>query len=386
MKKLLLSLFMALLIFTACGAQDPDITPAPQTEKTPLPVTTHTPAPVLLTPENIDSITEFYDPDSGKKYSVDIRNNHTSDGVEYYIFNIMSDTDSKWLTARVMDGQLEYMTAQTDKIGRDFADNGYWVETEGRNIYKLYCKTTNYVFTADFDKMTVDFSYREPQKTDDYIKLAEKNGYTLYRANHEGGGDITYYNILLCNNRTGEETVLTKGGGMYGGGTETGFFSNGDVYILNYDGFETFDITGKKLVKLGDYFPFGNLEEGNLRHRILRAVRRDPVDGTYLAVYFEEEKWNKYEDRFLNYNDNQLQLKAKYKVGYFDKYGYLLREYETDANAIMAMGYATVDMRLEGTDTVKFFSWHKYRDSNRYNSVTLNLTSGKSTVDFDAFA
>ncbi len=280
------------------------------------------------------------------------------------------------------DGKTRKVYSDVD-LNPGFAYDGSW----GTN-YRVYsirdgeitmeCNYTGQKITFDFDSGTADSSYTVSEwMLEDWYKLTDSpdGKYALYSVCHSGGGDISYSNILLVDNRTKQMKYIDYIGGMYGGGSDVGFFSNGDVYLLRRDDFKVFttdmDDEGPEFC-LADKYSFGDYVDGGKKARWLVAARRDPQDYTYIAVYAQVSRER--EDIMLD----EWRMDGTYKVGFFDAYGRLIKEYDTGVDALMSsFGLVPVNMWLSG-ENLHMYGFVKNTD-NRYFEGYMNINTGKYT-------
>ncbi len=246
--------------------------------------------------------------------------------------------------------------------------------TVENNVVMHYSKFADAQIYFDFNNKTVKVVY--PATPTDNTVVATKNGYTIYESDSEGTGEGLIWKVYLRENSTGKIKYLDTVGGEYAQICESGFFSNGDVYVFSGDGMKIFDTdmnNKNHIFKLGDNFTFGANISDDIHQRILLAARRDPVDKTYLAVYFEQPYYKNTADMYKNGNAEDTFLKATYKVGYFDKDGRIVNVYETGQNVSCSYSGANpVIMQLSGTDTVNFYSY--FRDIHNVTAKgSLNL-------------
>ncbi len=197
---------------------------------------------------------------------------------------------------------------------------------------------------------------------EDKVIVTDKTGrYSLFTRQRESGDDYLYdfTDLYLKDNTTGQEKYLDTMSFVYG--RDEGFLSNGDVYVLEYDDFLVYDTdmdNKEPIFRLSEHNEFSFNYE--YPYRELRAVRRDPVDFTYLAVYCDRET---------------------YKVGYFDKDGILQREYDTGQQRIDA-GHQTiaVDIWLENDGyTLNMIVYYGYPEEPVAKGK-LNLQTGEYTA------
>ncbi len=283
----------------------------------------------------------------------------------------------------------------TDKVNSQFAygeseisGDGITTIFNGENVavFNPNCNAWGYF---DFEKGTVDFEYLQFDLTD-ARKVTEKDGYGIYATSSYGGGDVSYSMMILKEETTGKTKYLDTIGGMYGGNNGVGFFANGDVYVIDRDGFAIFDRNMDNpdyTIRLGDNFPFGE-EISDTMSRFLLAARRVPGDDLrhkYVVIYFELENDMPSRYYYLDLDKNDFQLKATYKVALLDKEGKLVKTIDTGEHAVTnVFGYADVNMYMPDENTVEFFTWKKSED-NVYTKGRLNLSTEKYTSIVNVF-
>lgn len=263
-------------------------------------------------------------------------------------------------------------------FGGDTDGENYWVNSSRDGVINLNCNYTGQKITFDFNRMAAESIYVASDRMilkKDSLTISPDKKYSLFAVCHSGGGDISYSNILLKENSTGQLKYIDYLGGMYGGGSEAGFFSNGDVYVLKMDDFKVFNTdmnSQQPIFCLSDKYPFGDYVDGGTKARWLLAARRDPKDYTYIAVYAEVSRENG------KIALDEWRLNGTYKVGFFDAYGRLIKEYDTGVDVLMsAFGLVPVNMWLSG-ENLHMYGFVKNTD-NRYFEGYININTGKYT-------
>ena len=157
---------------------------------------------------------------------------------------------------------------------------------------------------------------------------SKDNNYALYYGEGKGGTqtEILQREVLFYNKLTNEYKSLgftDVGNSIDSVNEEWGFFQNGDIYHFNFD---RFDIYEKGLesdtpkFKLTDKLSLGEVNGENITARYLHAIRRDPNDGTFIAIFSEVPRSlgvNIYTDK------SETVMKTNYVIGFITKDGML---------------------------------------------------------------
>ncbi len=387
MKRFLILFITLSLAFSACsGTQQEEIQPTPQ----PISAPTRTPAP---TPKPAPNFTgdKFYHEETGITYNKKDYIVSSHGDIKYWFSSLWQDDvqpkGSLWFAARVFpDGNRDYFITETQKLKNNFArgENVYhFLEQEDR--LEITCYDTDSYATVNFVSKTIDFTHvnydiQHTENITDTI-IAGKNGYTIFEKEQFADNNWKYP-IYLLENSTGKTKFLADFRGMRDGNRSAGFFSNGEVYTIDFDGFKIFstDMNQKgHYFKLGDKFPFGDNITADIDRRYLLAVRRDPVKKDFITIYFQHNTFDDYNSRFLNGNEDTGKLNATYKVALFDKEGNLTKEYDTKVYVNWnSFGVQPVTMKLIEDNVIQFYSTHKgvyYSDI-----ITFDLTDGSTAV------
>jgi len=238
----------------------------------------------------------------------------------------------------------------------------------------IFCTFIEQNLSVNFTDGSYKTEYRITSRQANREYATSKDGrYSLYLGRGSGGGDISYSMVILHNKEKDTYHYIDDIGGMYGGGEDTGFFSNGDVYVISYDDFKVFtpDMSGTQPVfRLADSFPLGANAAGEKTYRYLLAARRDPAEKTYITIYADtDNRDNIYLDDF--------NLKATYKVGIHDRQGRLVKTYDTGAHVkVSPFGINNISMYLDDKNTLHF---HDRMKTQTWVEGTVNLTTGHYT-------
>ena len=162
---------------------------------------------------------------------------------------------------------------------------------------------------------------------------------------------------------------------------DIGFFSNGDIYVMNRYQLKAFEINNGKAVQkftTADNFPCGLNIDGNNTQRHLFALRRDPEKFNYIVIYGEYVEKENYYDNYIN----DFQMVYTYKVGLLDKQGNLTKSWDTGA-PISQIGNHEVKMYKVSEDEIEFYVHYYKYESELRSKGRFNLVSGTYTPVFE---
>jgi len=197
-------------------------------------------------------------------------------------------------------------------------------------------------------EMDVDFStgkvsprYRiSEDMLGERLYLSADRQYELYPMSSEG---ITH--IALKEISTGKIRFISNLGRINSAcDGETGFMSDGSVYILGDNDFCIYSTDMEALApvwSLADYMPLGENLNTDKDSRILVSARRNE-DGSVYAVYYDTLYYENPADGFAQ--GSRTLLKATYTIAHLDKDGNILAEYDTAMNALA--GHCPVNIYL----------------------------------------
>lgn len=232
-------------------------------------------------------------------------------------------------------------------------DVDYIVYDQNKNIIAkekcvLYRVNDNFLFDVSYDQI-------EEEQT-------AGQRYTFSLENAEGGGDAWSYEVVLTDNETGKTKNL---GREYNQSAicDYGFFSNGDVYVMNYGGLTVFDTdmdNPNPIFTTKTNFPCTLIDQNSSGHnRYMFSIRRDPVTFEYVVIYGEYEENEDYYSNFLN----DFQMKYNYKIGVLDKDGNLIKSWDTGVPIMFtAFGFENVYMKKVGDSEFEMFVTYKYEE------------------------
>ena len=185
----------------------------------------------------------------------------------------------------------------------------------------------------DFEKGEHTLSYNPTDKhiSEDRTGATSPNGkYSIVCFGETFGGDAYDCHYAIKNNETGEYRYIDRHGGMWGGYGGSGFLMNSDLYSYSLYSLTIIDpATGKVKFDINENFPLGYDEETDSKRGIL-TFRRNPVDFTYIIVYYEYE--NGFERTHIEKNEfggDHYEADFNYKIGFLDAEGRLIESYDT---------------------------------------------------------
>ena len=253
--------------------------------------------------------------------------------------------------------------------------NYYNLTDSGLEIsYNVYSLDGNYLYTA------IAFYREYTDKDSPYIKLDGTYASLVKNSRKDGAYSIELQSVeymteaaYLRENATGEYRYL---GNIGGGSTDTGFFNNGDVYIMDERGIKIFesDVNGTS-VKFDSSvnFPCGRGITTNGMERFMLALRRDPVKMDYIIIYCEYPADAEYNDLALN----DVEMNYTYKIGMLDANGVLAQSWDTGVNVHLAStGYRPVHIVKPSENIIEFYVMNKSEECLR---GSFDMTTGVYT-------
>lgn len=242
--------------------------------------------------------------------------------------------------------------------------NYYNLTDSGLEIsYNDYSLDGSYLYTA------IAFYREYTDKDSPYIKLDRIYEPFVKNTRKDGAYSIELQPVeymtvaaYLRENTTGEYRYL---GNIGGGSTDTGFFNNGDVYIMDERGIKIFesDVNGNT-VKFDSSvnFPCGRGITTNGMERFMLALRRDPVKMDYIIIYCEYPADAEYNDLALN----DVEMRYTYKIGMLDTNGVLTQSWDTGVNVHLAStGYRQVHIAKPSENVMEFYVMNKSEECLR---------------------
>ena len=255
-------------------------------------------------------------------------------------------------------------------------DEPYYLESENLTleitetadkIYTIYHPHAAQQLMIDFNSQTAQAEYIYDQRWNYEVWETSADGnFSIVTGSRHGGGDVVYEANVLMENSTGKMKYIGETGGMYGGRNETGFFQNGDVYLYDYDAFNIYDTdmdNPDPVWQLTDYFTLGdNIAEG-VGYRYLMAARRDPQDKSVSIIYFDYPDVESGIDAYIDYEKDDMKLKATYHFARISADGKIDFDYDTGVNVLLSHNFIQVSIYPENNGNMHFYGWsqsHQY--------------------------
>jgi len=255
-------------------------------------------------------------------------------------------------------------------------DEPYYLESKNltleiaqtaEKVYTVYHPHAAQQVLLDFNTQTVQAEYIYDQRWSYNVRETSADGdFSIVTGGLYGGGDVSYEANVLLENSTGKMKYIGETGGMYGGRNETGFFQNGDVYLYDYNAFNIFDADMNNpdpVWRLTDYFPLGKDVEKGVDYRYLMAARRDPQDKSVSIIYFDYPDVESGIDAFIDYEKDDMKLKATYHFARISADGKVDFDYDTGVNALLSHNLIQVSIYPENNGNMHFYGWsqsHQY--------------------------
>ena len=255
-------------------------------------------------------------------------------------------------------------------------DEPYYLES--KNLSLEISETANKVYTIyhpyaaqqlvlDFNTQTAQAEYIYDQRWNYEVWETSADGkFSIVTGSRYGGGDASYEANVLLENSTGKMKYIGETGGMYGGRNETGFFQNGDVYFYDYDAFNIFDTDMEKaepIWQLTDCFPLGDNAASGVSYRYLMAARRDPQDKSVSIIYFDYPDVEDSRSAYIDYEKDDMQLKATYHFARISADGKVEFDYDTGVNVLLGFNLIQVSIYPENNGNMHCYGWsqsHQY--------------------------
>ena len=201
------------------------------------------------------------------------------------------------------------------------------------------------------------------------IMATSKDGnYVIYESDSTVAGDGGLVQCSLKEITTGN--LKSLGSMMFTRGFDTGFFSNGDAYMMNeYEGIRIYNTDmsdTSEIFNSGKYLPCGENIDGNGTERYLFAIRRDPQAMDYIVLYTEFVRGDKLPSDF------------NYIIGKLDAEGRLVYTQQLPAKIQWQdqLGFLTVNMYKSAENEIEFYTSYKDRQitKGRFNFATQQYT------------
>ncbi len=300
---------------------------------------------------------------------------------EYSVYEIFVDNEDYYggLALRKENGQY------TGAVLYDTKDYTYFKQSPGTlwledDKLVFHTAVTGLRFTIDFETGTCERDYLVTEDMlGEKLDTSKAKNYSLYEYSKHSYNSHWLSYLALKNEKTGEISFVDRYRGVENRKftLDAGFFSNGDIYLMtDYDFviYTTDTFENGPAFSLGEKFPLGVTKEDGEKYNALHAVRRDPVDGSFIVVfdhlpdgrYYTSEYSSKYNGVFED----------RYEVALLDNESNIIKTYMTQmyvaANKEPLNMYLTGDvLTLQNVD----------RETGEIlQKGTLNIKTGKFTL------
>ncbi len=279
------------------------------------------------------------------------------------------------------EASLHQSFGDTSVYGRE--EMPMTTEKTAQDTYVVYCPDSAQQLTLNFADRTAQAEYVYDSRWKyDFSETSPDGKFELVRGASHGGGDVSYSTYVLKELSTWKMKYIDEISGMYGGGEDAGFFKNGDVYSIAYDNFLVYDTDMDNLqpvFAMADNFQLGENFNGKGTNRYLVAARRNPEDFSYIAVYFDLQQSENYNDKFLNNDEDSSRLKGTYNVALLDRQGRLIKSYDTGEHRRWSyFGIEPVSIYMKNENELGIYSYFK-SEENKATEGFINLDTGVYT-------
>lgn len=211
-----------------------------------------------------------------------------------------------------------------------YMGNRLYVDDNGNLV--SYNELSGLQFTMNFDSGNSETEYVITQQMLGEKLAQSKDGkYSIYEYGRHSNKNYWVSYRAIKDNKTGQIKFLSD---YYAKNytdisLETGFFSNGEIYLMyNFD-FEIYNpenVNNGPVFSLGQKFPLGIEGENGYKKNTLWAVRRDPVDKTFIVVHdhLGSDRWYSEESLY-----GSEYFKDTYDVALLDKEGNIIKTFAT---------------------------------------------------------
>lgn len=333
--------------------------------------------------------------DSATEYDLVIKNCASFGSVTAFIpsVNLDSIRDVGGFAGLIADGTIENCHSQTRMIINDPAVSvgafiahthtadisdctynpdytGAWEPLFHINFRQCNGNYTPYNFTEAKGISVSDYKTTIDGIETIYIEAVSRDGrYIIYRSDSTVAGDGGENELTLRDRNDGTEKKL--GWVRFSRNRDTGFFSNGDVYVMDeYSGIRIYNTDMNNfhpLFSSNVNFPTGRNIDGYYKERYLFAVRRDPETMDYTVIYTEFVRGDKTPDEF------------NYCIGRLDTQGNLVHSTQLPEKVQWGeqLGFLKLQMFKTGRGEIEFYTTYKDNETmrGRYNPATGTYTA-----------
>lgn len=218
----------------------------------------------------------------------------TVGNITYFVYQDHSGDYDKGYTGLALckqnDEYIGCITYDTKGYTFEKRNNGtLLLDDNGNLVYNSLPTGLQFVFDFKNNSYTNDYHITEEMLGDRLAQSKDKN-YSIYEYSKHSHNSHSVSYIALKNEKTDEISFISayKGRPYRDHILETGFFSNGEIYLMTDYDFAVYspeDTEKGPVLNLGEKFPLGIDGPEYLKYNTLWAVRRDPVDKSFVVVY-----------------------------------------------------------------------------------------------------
>ena len=218
----------------------------------------------------------------------------TVGNITYFVYQDHSGDYDKGYTGLALckqnDEYIGCITYDTKGYTFENRNNGtLLLDDNGNLVYNSLPTGLQFVFDFKNNSYTNDYHITEEMLGDRLAQSKDKN-YSIYEYSKHSHNSHSVSYIALKNEKTDEISFISayKGRPYRDHILETGFFSNGEIYLMTDYDFAVYspeDTEKGPVLNLGEKFPLGIDGPEYLKYNTLWAVRRDPVDKSFIVVY-----------------------------------------------------------------------------------------------------
>lgn len=218
----------------------------------------------------------------------------TVGNITYFVYQDHSGDYDKGYTGLALckqnDEYIGCITYDTKGYTFENRNNGtLLLDDNGNLVYNSLPTGLQFVFDFKNNSYTNDYHITEEMLGDRLAQSKDKS-HSIYEYSKHSHNSHSVSYIALKNEKTDEISFISayKGRPYRDHILETGFFSNGEIYLMTDYDFAVYspeDTEKGPVLNLGEKFPLGIDGPEYLKYNTLWAVRRDPVDKSFVVVY-----------------------------------------------------------------------------------------------------
>ena len=303
----------------------------------------------------------------------------TVGNITYFVYQDHSGDYDKGYTGLALckqnDEYIGCITYDTKGYTFESRNNGtLLLDDNGNLVYNSLPTGLQFVFDFKNNSFTNDYHITGEMLGDRLAQSKDKN-YSIYEySKHPHNSHYISY-IALKNEKTDEISFISayKGRPYRDHILETGFFSNGEIYLMTDYDFAVYspeDTEKGPVLNLGEKFPLGIDGPEYLKYNTLWAVRRDPVDKSFIVVYDHLHHAYLYTPPL---SEDENFCADTYDIAILDKDGNLIKTFTTEmkvpANTnVLNISLSGDILTMENVDR---------ETSKTIQKATLNIKTGK---------